>query len=167
MVQRHDGTAAQWHRSSAVSFLAGVIFIAVSCTPGSCFEETNAYVKAFFYKSGTGPETDKILPPDSITLYGLNMSSKKIYNKAAKQQPALIPLNSSTLQCSFILKINGIADTITFTYSSYPHLLSKECGYTFYHAIDTPVFSKNIIKEIKIRKNTITTLNEENVRIYY
>jgi hypothetical protein len=145
------------------SLFTGIIFLQISCTPGSCFEETNAYVRVFFYSYGTG----KTLPPDSLTVYGLNMSSEKIYDKAEKKQPALLPLNASSRDCSFIIKINGKADIVTFTYSSYPHLISKECGYTFYHAIDTPVYSKNIIKTIKVINNTVTTLHEENIRIFY
>jgi hypothetical protein len=145
------------------SLLAGVIFLQLSCTPGSCFEETNAYVRVYFYSSATG----NALPPDSLTAYGLNKSSEKIYDKAAKKQPALLPLDASSPTCSFIIKINGTADTVTFTYSSYPHLVSKECGYTFYHSIDTPVYSKNIIKTIDVVKSTVTLLHDENIHIFY
>ncbi len=145
------------------SLLAGVILCLTSCTPGSCFEETNAYLKAYFYSF----ETRKALPPDSLTVYGLNMSSKKIYDKTLKKQPAYLPLNALSPNCSFIIRINGKTDTLSFTYTSYPHLISKECGYTFYHTIDTPVYSTNIINTIEVRKNTVTTLHDENIRIFY
>lgn len=145
------------------SLLTGVIFFLTSCTPESCFEETNAFLKAYFYSS----LTEKPAPPDSLTIYGINMSSAKIYNKAVKKQSALIPLNASTGSCTFIIRINGIKDTVTFTYSSFPHLISKECGYTFYHTVDTPVHTNNSIEKIIIRKNPVTILNEENIRIFY
>ncbi|NLA49578.1 MAG: hypothetical protein GX876_08970, partial [Bacteroidales bacterium] len=41
------------------------LVLSVSCTPGSCFEETNAYLKASFYQTST----DRAVPPDSLTLY--------------------------------------------------------------------------------------------------
>jgi len=145
------------------SLLTGILFFTISCTPGSCFEETNTYVKAYFYSSSSG----KTSAPDSITLYGLNKNSDKIYNKTVKKQPASFPLDASVPSCTFVLRINGIADTIAFIYTSYPHLISKECGYTFYHSIDTPVYSRHQINKITLRKNTITTLNEENMRIFY
>lgn len=144
------------------SLFAGIIFFLISCTPESCYEETNAYIKIWFYSTaGTA------LPPDSLTVYGLNMSAQKIYDKVTKKQPALLPLNASSPRCTFIIKVNGIPDTVTFNYSSYPHLISKECGYTFYHTIDTPEYSRNKIKTLTVRKTTITTLSEENIRIYY
>lgn len=145
------------------TMLAGLISVLDSCTPESCYEETNAYLKAWFYSEETG----NALPPDSLTVYGLNRSSFKIYNKAVKPQPALLPLDASSQSCSFIVRINGITDTVNFTYTPYPHLISKECGYTFYFSIDTPVYSHNIINAVRVRKNTVTTLDEENIRIFY
>jgi Family of unknown function (DUF6452) len=149
---------------SLIIILSGFILFLLSCTPGSCFEETESYLKASFY---SGDVTTKLSPPDSLTLYGLNRDSM-IYNKKTSIQPALIPLNSSTESCTFIIKINGVTDTIEFRYSSYPHLISKECGYTFYHHLDTlPIYTKNVIKDIYTGDKTITNLNVENIRIFY
>ena len=148
---------------SLLIILPGFILFMISCTAGSCFEETESYLKASFY---TGEGTPKITAPDTLTLYGLNNDSI-IYNKSAKIQPALIPLNSSTDSCTFIIKINGVTDTIKIQYSSYPHLISKECGYTFYHNLDSLTFTRNGIDSISKIKNNITTLNEENIRIFY
>jgi hypothetical protein len=46
-------------------------------------------------------------------------------------------------------------------------MISKECGYTFYHTIEAPSFTTNIIDTVTVVKYTITTLSEENIRIYY
>jgi Family of unknown function (DUF6452) len=134
----------------------------VSCTQGSCFEETESYLKASFYNY----ETRKLTVPDSLTLYGLNNDSI-IYNKSAKVQPALIPLNASLDSCIFVVIINGVTDTIQFRYNSYPHLISKECGYTFYHHLDSVIPKYHAIKEIITSNKTITNLNVENISIYY
>jgi len=145
--------------------LSGLILFLFSCTPESCLEETNAFGKAFFYLS----KTNKPTSPDSLTLYGINMDTSKIYFKSIKVQPALIPLNTATAKCIYIIKINGITDTLYLAYTSYPHLVSKECGYAFYHNLisDSLTYTTNIIDSIDIRKNTITTINEENIRIFY
>lgn len=144
--------------------LSGLILILISCTPDSCFEETESFLKASFY--GT---TGKIQTPDSLTIYGLNMETNKLYNKALKLQSILLPLNSSVGNCTYIIKINAITDTVTFRYHNYPHLISKECGITFYHNLytDSLFFTKHAIVSIDIKNNVITTLNEENVRILY
>ena len=143
--------------------LAGLLLFEFSCTPGSCFEETESYLKASFYDD----VTKQLRAPDSLTVYGLNMESSKLYSKTPKVQTALLPLNSATDMCTYILIVNGITDTLTFRYNSYPHLISKECGYTFYHNIETPESTTNIIKYIYLNKSNITTINEENIRIFY
>jgi hypothetical protein len=136
--------------------------IAFSCVPGSCQEETVSKVKAGFYQTGTG----KPLTADSVTLYGLGMESEKIYNNALNLQTISFPLNASSDTSILILRINGNNDTVTLVYTSYPHLVSKECGFTFYHVLDTVFNTRTDIDFLKKIQN-ITTVNEENIRIYY
>ena len=143
--------------------LLALLIAGYSCTPLSCFDETEAFVKASFYNN----DTKKLQAPDSLTMYGINKESSPLYNKSVKIQPAYLPLNSSAEQCSIIVRINGINDTLDIRYTSYPHLISKECGVTFYHNIDTITHTKNIIDYIFVSKGTITTINEENIRIFY
>jgi hypothetical protein len=134
-----------------------------SCSVGSCFDETEARVKATFYSMETG----KPLPPDSVSLYGVNMDTLKIYDKSEKLKSAEFPLFAADTSCKFVLRINGANDTLEFRYSSYTYLLSKECGYTFFFTLDTAFNSANIIKAISFEKKTITTFNEENMRIFF
>ncbi|MBK8882811.1 MAG: hypothetical protein IPN67_10615 [Bacteroidales bacterium] len=143
--------------------LAGFSLYISSCTPGSCFDETEARVKATFYSYETG----KAITADSVTLYGVNMDTLLIYDKTQKLKIVEFPLFADAQFCRFAIRINGITDTLGINYNSYTHLLSKECGYTFYFDVDTAFHSVNIIDSIAIEKKTITTLNEENMRIYY
>lgn len=132
-----------------------------SCTPGACFEETNAYLKATFYSNISKEKKT----PESLTLFGLNKTDT-IYDKKSGVQPALFPLDASSGSCTFIIMINNVTDTLQIFYSSYPHLISKECGYTFYHRLDTAYTTGNAFYIYK-SSNNITTANEENIRIFY
>ena len=133
--------------------------VTISCTPEACFEETNAYLKATFYNNASKEKE----APANLTLIGLNKTDT-LYNKDSGIQPALFPLDASNDTCTFIIRINEITDTLQFIYSSYPHLISKECGYTFYHRLDTFISSNIYIYK---SSNNITTSNEENIRIFY
>ena len=144
--------------------LTGLSVLVFSCAPQSCFESTESFLKASLYLNKTG----KLLAPDSLTVYGKGLSTSKLYDKTKSVTIAQFPLNSSASSCTFFVKINGVTDTIQFRYTSYPHLISKECGYAFYHSLyDSLAYSRNIIDSIFIRNNNITTLNEENIRIFY
>ena len=133
------------------------------CTPESCLEETTSFVNATFYKSGT----NKLTAPDSITVYGIGKETNKLYSKSQKIATIKLPLDASSETCGFVLKINDKTDTLRFSYSSYPHLISKECGITFFYSLDTALVSGNAVNIIKISNKNITTFNAENIQIYY
>jgi hypothetical protein len=145
--------------------LPALFSLLFSCTPGSCLDETEAYVKATMYQY----KPPKKKAPDSLTVYGLGIDTSFIYKTGTNVNIAKLPLNSSADSSTFIIMINNFTDTVTFRYTSFPYLISKECGYTFYHNITgIPEFTKNLgIDSISIIKNTITNLNEENIRIFY
>jgi hypothetical protein len=144
---------------------SGLILILSSCAADSCYDQTESFLKAYFFSSSA----DKLLAPDSLTIYGMNMDTLKIYDKMTNVQPALMSLNASSDTSKYIVRINGITDTVEFRYISYPHLVSKECGFTFYHNLDTapPFYTQHLIKKILIVKRNISTTNEENIRIFY
>ena len=133
-----------------------------SCTPESCLENTVTTVNAVFYQTGTGEQ----LAPDSVTIFGLGNEQVKIYNKASKINVAKIQLDPSSETSEFYIKVNDIADTITFSYSNYPHLISKECGFSVFHSL-SEVSNKADRISILLVNGNITTSNEENIRIFY
>jgi hypothetical protein len=148
---------------SLIFFISGFILLMFSCTPESCFEETTSYVKAAFYKTGTSTPT----VADSITVYGIGNDTVKIYDKALKVSTIKLPLNASSETSGFVIKINGVTDTLAFSYSSFPHLISKECGITFYHTLKSYQVSGSKVDTVIFRNPNITTINEENIRIFY
>jgi hypothetical protein len=146
----------------AAIIISGFSLLLSSCLDVSCVDETEAYVKAGFYSYSS----KSAAVPDSLTLYGLNMADL-IYKKAKVTPPALIPLNDSATVSTFVIKINGINDTIKFQYWSFPHLISKECGYSMFHTVDTIFHTKHAIDSISRVNENITTDNVENIRIFY
>jgi hypothetical protein len=144
-----------------IFLLIGKLF--TSCTPESCIGETNSFVHVSFYKSAT----NKLTPPDSVTVFGIGRESEKLYSRAVNLSRIDLPLDPSSDNCGYIIEINKITDTLRFIYSGYPHLISKECGITFYYILDSLRATSNAVDTILIRNKNITTFNEENIRIIY
>ncbi len=144
---------------------SAIILLLTSCAPETCYENTDAEVKATFYLDSKNTNT----APDSLTVYGLNMESDKLYNKSASIKVASLPLDISASSCKYIISINGVKDTIGFGYNSFPYLISKACGYTYYHNLNTDslTYTTHKIISVSVIKSSITNLNEENIRIYY
>ncbi|MFO7573929.1 MAG: DUF6452 family protein [Bacteroidales bacterium] len=133
------------------------------CTPESCYEDTVSQVKAGFYQTGTGAN----IVADTVSLYGLEMALSPIHNKSKDLMGVNFPLDPSTASCSFIFIINGITDTVTFHYSSFPHLISKECGYSMFHTLESYTSTRHLIDTIILRNRNITIPNEENISIFF
>ncbi|MGE5418982.1 MAG: DUF6452 family protein [Chloroflexota bacterium] len=145
--------------------LAGIVAFFASCTPESCLDETESFLKASFYSY----TSKNVQIPDSLTVYGLGRDTSKIYAAVPAIKIARLPLNPANSFSDFVVRINGVSDTLMIRHYSYPHLISKECGYTYYHNIypDSLVFTRNTIVSVEIRNRIITTLDDENIRIFY
>jgi hypothetical protein len=135
----------------------------LACTPESCMQETQSYARVTFYENGTG----KIKAPDTLTVYGIGLENKLIYNKTLNATSALLPLDASVENCDFVFIINGLKDTVIINYSSYPHFISKECGFTFFHKLESVYSSQNKIDTISIKNNSVIIPNEDNIKIFH
>jgi len=140
-----------------------IIPLIQSCTPESCYQDTISQVKAGFYQTGTGAS----IIADTVSLHGLGMDSLLIHNKSSELTGVRFPLDPSATSSVFVFIINGITDTVTFNYSSFPHLISKECGYSMFHTLESYTSTRNLIDTIIIRNRNITIPNEENIRIFF
>ena len=141
---------------------AAFLLAITACTPESCLEDTLVFVKAPLYTSSD----EKNIAPTNFTMYGVDIDSV-IYNSSKNIAKAEIPLNPSAGSCTFIIGINTGIDTLTFIYSTFSHLISKECGYVFYHEIDTIINTMHSIDTITVKNRFVTTTDAENIRIYY
>jgi Family of unknown function (DUF6452) len=151
------------YRTAIIFILILLVVLIISrCAPQPCSLVTDAMIKASFYKTGS----DSVRTADSVTIYGIGNDTVKVYDKATSLSTITIPLDSDTDSCSFFIKLNALADTVTFYYTNYPTLISKECGYTYYHILDSIKHAKSIL-QYNIMNHNVTTVNEENIRIFY
>ncbi|HEX2969557.1 MAG TPA: DUF6452 family protein [Bacteroidales bacterium] len=140
--------------------MSGLMF---SCTPESCLENTTSSLEAIFYSY----TSKSVAAPDSLSI-SLIGKDTSVYTKVQGIKTAKLPLNPSAGSSSFSIRINGVDDTIIIFHNSYPHLISRECGYAFYHNIDSIMFTAGkMIDSISIINSTVTTLDEDNIHIFY
>ena len=139
-------------------FFACLTLVLISCSGDECLEDTRVNMRVSFYNYEDKTKSS----PESVTLYGIdNEEAIKVTS------PALFPLKNSDTETGFIITINGTTDTIWFLHSNSLHFISKECGYTMYHSIDTVYFTTNEIDSISLINKDITLRKTEHVEIYY
>ena len=150
-------------QSLKLLLISGSILALISCSQDTCLEDTTPLLVATFYQTGS----DVIRVADSITVYGIGKEDKKIYDNATGVSLIELPLDGSKEECGFVMKINTVTDTVRFTYTNYPHIISRACGIVFFHNLSSYKVSGSKVDTIIFRNSNITTSNEENIRIFY
>lgn len=134
----------------------------MSCTSEGCYKETDADLIVSLRET----VTEIITAQDSITIYGVGMEDSTIYNNA-NILTANLPLDATGGYSEFVV-INGlIADTISLWYSSNISFISKACGYSYIHTIESLKFTRHKIDTILIINESVTTNDEENIRTFF
>ncbi len=148
------------------TFIRLLIVLAViygsSCTREACDLDTEVYMNAGFYLSGSGDQ----YTIDSLTVYGTEIPDSLIVSMG-KQSGISLPLNPSSTSCSFIFKNGTRTDTISVYYKAKLEFLSQACGYIFLYELEEADFSGDDIKNIIITSNSVNPSDEENIEIFF
>jgi len=135
-----------------------------SCTSDSCFEDTDPLVVVELLSKDTGVA----MKCDSIKVYGVRDTFDTLLvdeEKVSKISFSLDPLHNEAL---YYFTINKIVDTVTISYSNYPHMISTACGYTIYSDISgPPITTHHIIDGINVDNKSVTLNGERNLRLFY
>jgi hypothetical protein len=150
-------------QGTLAGIIAALAMAMFSCSPEACLENTESYLNASLYSYSK----KTISAPDSLTIHGYGLDTNFIYNRSRNITVARLPLDTEAGISTFVITFNNIADTITFRHTSYPHLISRECGYTWYHDTEPPEWTSNAIDSVWFRFGLVTNNEEENIRIFY
>jgi len=136
--------------------------IMLACASEGCYDDTEANVIINLRET----DAETISKIDSITIYGLGSELDSIYTNASILK-ADLPLNADAGYSEFVI-INGlIADTIRIHYSSNLWFVSKACGYSYNHILESVEFTKNRIDTVLIINESVTIADEENIRTFF
>jgi len=134
-----------------------------TCSSGACYEDMDPLMNGAMYASGTGlsqkAATLKIegfTPTDTLDL--VNSSSVATFS---------LMLNPEVQSVTLHITLNSVVDTAVINYTSYPHLVSQECGYTFFSSITGLNTTHNIIDSLIIENKSVTLNGERNLRLFY
>ncbi len=144
----------------------GLLFLPViisSCSTGACYDDLDPLLNFGLFTSGTGAvkkaNTIKIigeLPPNDTIL---------VDNKSVSSFSLM--LNPAGQSVTLYITLDDVSDTAVISYDSYPHLVSAECGYTFYNEITELSTTHNIIDTLIIENKNVTLNGERNLRLFF
>lgn len=155
-----------------IFFLIISTFIACN-SDETCRKSRIVNMSLHFYKDTINLKRDTVslaLSLDSITAYGLQNDSI-LYKKVRSKSSITLPLNQFAEKSQFVLKSNGIYDTLTVYYKNKNEYLSLECGAVRVHQIDSVSITKHFFHYTTITNKdvntTTTSSNAENIKIHH
>ncbi len=154
--------------------------IMLSCSSDEqCRENKDVVMQADFYhvvfNAATQTYSINKITIDSITIQGLKRDSitgnevlidSVLYNNSKSLSSINLPLNKFQGESKFLLKINGINDTLVIYHTNQNQYLSLQCGCIKTFNIDTIISTHHFIDSTSIVLHQVNTNNAENIRIF-
>ncbi len=144
----------------------------IGCGSNGCIENRSSIPLAQFYSYD---EQQSSLSVDSISIYGVGQPTDSLLldvGRAVSQVYLPLRFTQSTTQYVIRYDQKQLAspqynDTLTFIYRAYPYFESIDCGAMYNYAIDTCLYTRNVLDSVAVTKDVITNDNSESVRIFY
>ena len=140
-----------------------LIILASGCASVEvCDEDYDSELIARFKTRHEGVPADTTV--SSLTLYGIRegLSDSLLYDSVSTSG-FLVALDPHHYFSSFVLQINGQADTLVISYDSETYMISYTCGFANLFTIDDNIeWSSNVIKSDTTLNDMIDAEYEEN-----
>lgn len=145
----------------AVSLLLG------ACEESSCDTSTRTAIQLTFYTRTTDSiprDTAKTLEIEAI--YGIGKEDSLLYEGASLQSVTLpLPLQGDS--CQFVIEYPENSDTLTLVFNRQLRYISRGCGFVTWFDITDASVTRNAVKSMNILEPSVTTSNEENIKLYF
>lgn len=153
--------------------VATVAAVAVSCNNVGCTDNQNSVPLAGFYSMSTFEQVSL----SGIDVGGVGAPADSLLIKSEGFEAAsqvYMPLRSTSDVTRYFISYRqpgldslGLADTITFRYTSIPYFASEECGAMYHYRITSLQYTRLLIDSIGLTDSTITNVERETIKIYF
>lgn len=155
---------------AAVIGAAMLTALCQGCNTSGCTDNRNSVPLAGFYD-----RAGQSIVPDSLAVAGVGAPNDSLLcAPGSGRQSVYLPFRSATEVTSFAFSYRshqlaalGIADTVTFTYSSEPYFVSEDCGAMYRYRITGVEHTSWLIDSVGVTDSLITNLDIEQIKIFF
>ncbi len=148
---------------SACGMAAVMAFVIGSCSVQPCYEETDPLMNTLLLASGTGESATA----DSLRVRGVSATDTVEFVDERNATSFSLPLDPASDLSLFYITVNGIHDTAVIYYTRLPHLVSPECGYTFFNTVTGVSTTHNIIDTLIIENSKVDLDGKKNLHLFF
>lgn len=148
----------------------GLLFLSLllgACEESACDTSTRTAIQLKFYSRTTDSiPRDTVIQIDIEGIYGIGREDSVLYEGAVASSVTLpLPLERDT--CRFVMEFPTQSDTLTLTFDRQLRYISKGCGFVTWFTITDATVTGNAVRSLNIIEPSVTTSNEENIKLYF
>ena len=148
----------------------GIVFACLflsACDESSCNTSTRTAIQLKFYSRITDSiPRDTVIAVDIEAIYGIGREETVLYEGASTQSVTLpLPLEGDS--CRFVMEFPGESDTLTLVFDRQLRYISRGCGFVTWFDITDASVTGNAVRSMNIIEPSVTTSNEENIKLYF
>lgn len=138
-----------------------------ACEESSCNISTRTAIQLKFYSRITDSiPRDTVIAMDIEGIYGIGKEDSVLYEGASLQSVTLpLPLEGDS--CQFVLEFPAESDTLTLVFDRQLRYISKGCGFVTWFDITDASVTGNAVRSMNLIEPSVTTSNEENIKLYF
>lgn len=139
-----------------------------SCSSDGCLENRSSLPLAGFYSS-----KDEAISLDSLEISGIGaLDPEPLISAGERISTVYLPMRSTetTTAWQFAYRykyLDGLCDTISFTYSSDPYFASYDCGVVYKYHIEEMHHTFHLIDSVIITDSLVTNTDIQRIKIYF
>ena len=142
-------------------------FLFTACEESACDTSTRTAIQLKFYSRTTDSiPRDTVVALDIEGIYGIGREDSILFEGASASSVTLpLPLEGDS--CQFVLEFPTQSDTLTLTFDRQLRYISRGCGFVTWFTIKEAIITENAVRSISIIEPSVTTSNEENIKLYF
>ncbi|HYH56492.1 MAG TPA: DUF6452 family protein [Anseongella sp.] len=151
-----------------VSLCVGfALVLATACEESACDTSTRTAIQLKFYSRTTDSiPRDTVIAMDIEGIYGIGREDSVLYEGVSAQSVTLpLPLEGDS--CQFVMEFTEHSDTLTLVFDRQLRYISRGCGFVTWYTVTEASVTGNEVRSMSILEPSVTTSNEENIKLYF
>lgn len=151
--------------------MAATLLSALSgCNTAGCTDNQTSVPLAGFYSYTNG----RAISIDSVQIGGVGAPGDSLLHARGSVSEIYLPLRPGRESTSFFFRYTnalldslGIADTLTFTYTTVPYFASEDCGAMYRYNITGVSHTSWLLDSVAVIDSAITNTDFQRIQLYY
>lgn len=148
--------------------LGAPAMLSTGCNSAGCTENQTSVPRAGFYSYTDG----NAISIDSVQIGGVGAPGDSLLVARGSVKSVYLPLRPGREDTSFFIRYTnreaqGMADTLTLSYTTVPYFASEDCGAMYRYRITAVAHTRWLLDSVAVLDSSVINVDREMIQLYY